>query len=255
MRSPRELPGSSRPHARYHGRSRRCARPSAELAQLDILVNNAGIGLVGNIEETELVGFRAALARQRDGHVSGDAGGACPSCSTRKGCVVNIGSVAGLVGVKRRFAYCATKGAVVAMTRQLAVDYAGTAARELHLSRERWRRRSSKATSRSSTSTRRRRCARNCMRASRSAAWDVPKKSPTWRSTWLGGSGIRHRIGDHDRRRLDRGIGGPLRQVAALDRRTRVRRAVGRSDLLIATLGGDGRPVLRFSWAISCSRI
>jgi NAD(P)-dependent dehydrogenase (short-subunit alcohol dehydrogenase family) len=36
---------------------------------------------------------------------------------------VNIGSVAGLVGVKKRFAYCATKGAVVAMTRQLAVDY------------------------------------------------------------------------------------------------------------------------------------
>jgi NAD(P)-dependent dehydrogenase (short-subunit alcohol dehydrogenase family) len=38
---------------------------------------------------------------------------------------VNIGSVAGLIGVKRRFAYCATKGAVVAMSRQLAVDYAG----------------------------------------------------------------------------------------------------------------------------------
>ncbi|HXJ43616.1 MAG TPA: SDR family oxidoreductase, partial [Bryobacteraceae bacterium] len=29
----------------------------------------------------------------------------------------------GVVGVKRRFAYCGTKGAVVAMTRQLAVDY------------------------------------------------------------------------------------------------------------------------------------
>ena len=39
------------------------------------------------------------------------------------GSVVNIGSVAGQVGVKRRFAYCATKGAVLAMTRQLAVDY------------------------------------------------------------------------------------------------------------------------------------
>lgn len=37
--------------------------------------------------------------------------------------MVNISSVAGLIGVKRRFAYCATKGAVVAMTRQLAVDY------------------------------------------------------------------------------------------------------------------------------------
>jgi NAD(P)-dependent dehydrogenase (short-subunit alcohol dehydrogenase family) len=31
--------------------------------------------------------------------------------------------VAGMVGVKRRFAYCATKGAVLAMTRQVAVDY------------------------------------------------------------------------------------------------------------------------------------
>ena len=39
------------------------------------------------------------------------------------GNIMNIGSVAGLVGIKKRFAYCATKGAVVAMTRQLAVDY------------------------------------------------------------------------------------------------------------------------------------
>jgi 2-keto-3-deoxy-L-fuconate dehydrogenase len=37
---------------------------------------------------------------------------------------VNIGSVAGSVGVKQRFAYCASKGAVLAMTRQIAVDYA-----------------------------------------------------------------------------------------------------------------------------------
>jgi len=37
---------------------------------------------------------------------------------------VNIGSVAGQVGVKQRFAYCASKGAVLAMTRQIAVDYA-----------------------------------------------------------------------------------------------------------------------------------
>jgi NAD(P)-dependent dehydrogenase (short-subunit alcohol dehydrogenase family) len=41
------------------------------------------------------------------------------------GSIVNLGSVAGLVGIKLRFAYCATKGAVVAMTRQLAVEYAG----------------------------------------------------------------------------------------------------------------------------------
>ena len=40
-----------------------------------------------------------------------------------RGVIVNIGSVAGLIGVKKRFAYCATKGAVIALTRQLAVDY------------------------------------------------------------------------------------------------------------------------------------
>src|SRR6185312_4234438 len=48
---------------------------------------------------------------------------AIPLLLSSHGSVVNIGSVAGVVGVKRRFAYCATKGAVVAMTRQLAVDY------------------------------------------------------------------------------------------------------------------------------------
>ncbi|MCI0364321.1 MAG: SDR family oxidoreductase, partial [Phycisphaerales bacterium] len=48
---------------------------------------------------------------------------AMPLLVASHGVIVNIGSVAGLVGVKRRFAYCATKGAVVAMTRQIAVDY------------------------------------------------------------------------------------------------------------------------------------
>ena len=99
--------------------------------QLDILVNNAGIGHVGSIETTEASDFdrllnvnvravylvtRAFLpfllaSEQRTGHV---------------GAIVNIGSVAGMVGIKQRFAYCTTKGAVIAMTRQLAVEYPKT---------------------------------------------------------------------------------------------------------------------------------
>ena len=39
------------------------------------------------------------------------------------GSIVNIGSVAGLVGIKRRFRLLRDEGAVVAMTRQLAVEY------------------------------------------------------------------------------------------------------------------------------------
>jgi NAD(P)-dependent dehydrogenase (short-subunit alcohol dehydrogenase family) len=103
----------------------------ANLQRLDILVNNAGIGHVGSIQQTEPEDFdrllnvnvravylvtRAFLPRLL---ATGEAGG-------RVGTVVNIASVAGLVGIKQRFAYCTTKGAVVAMTRQIAVEYPKT---------------------------------------------------------------------------------------------------------------------------------
>jgi len=42
------------------------------------------------------------------------------------GAIVNIASIAGMVGVKQRFAYCTSKGAILAMTRQLAIDYPKT---------------------------------------------------------------------------------------------------------------------------------
>ena len=101
------------------------------LARLDILVNNAGIGHVGSIETTEpedfdklmnvnvravyLVtrGFLPLLLRSEN-------------TGRRTGTIVNIASVAGQVGIKQRFAYCTTKGAVIAMTRQLAVEYPKT---------------------------------------------------------------------------------------------------------------------------------
>ena len=103
----------------------------AQLERLDILVNNAGIGHVGSIEQTEPEDFDRLLnVNVRSVYLvtraflpllltaSGDGGPV--------GTVVNIASVAGLVGIKQRFAYCTTKGAVVAMTRQLAVEYPKT---------------------------------------------------------------------------------------------------------------------------------
>jgi 2-keto-3-deoxy-L-fuconate dehydrogenase len=94
------------------------------LSGLDILVNNAGIGMVGSIEETEAGDF----ARLYRVNVEGTylvSRAALPLLLESQGSIVNIGSVAGLVGLKRRFAYCTTKGAVVAMSRQMAVEYAG----------------------------------------------------------------------------------------------------------------------------------
>lgn len=90
--------------------------------KLDILVNNAGIGLVGGVEETSLSDFQRIFRVNVEGLFLVTRG-AMPLLLASHGCIVNIGSVAGLIGVKKRFAYCGTKGAVVALTRQLAVDY------------------------------------------------------------------------------------------------------------------------------------
>jgi len=103
----------------------------SQLSRLDILINNAGIGHVGSIQQTEPEDFDRLLnVNVRAVYLvtraflslllaSGEAGGPV-------GTIVNIASVAGLVGIKQRFAYCTTKGAVVAMTRQIAVEYAKT---------------------------------------------------------------------------------------------------------------------------------
>jgi 2-keto-3-deoxy-L-fuconate dehydrogenase len=97
----------------------------AQLTSLDILVNNAGVGLVGDIEHTEEDDFDRIMAvNVRSVYLVTRA--LLPLLLDSHGSIVNIGSVAGLVGLRQRFAYCASKGAVVAMTRQLAVEYPRT---------------------------------------------------------------------------------------------------------------------------------
>lgn len=102
-------------------------RSAAErLGRLDVLVNNAGIGLVGSVEETEAPDWDRLMAVNVGGvyRCSRVAVRLMLSQDPPGGSVINIASVAALVGLERRFAYSATKGAVVAMTRQMAVDYA-----------------------------------------------------------------------------------------------------------------------------------
>jgi 2-keto-3-deoxy-L-fuconate dehydrogenase len=115
----------------------------SHLTRLDILVNNAGIGHVGSIEQTEPDDFdrllnvnvrsvylvtRAflPLLLAAAGNVASVASSVPIGSNLPVGSIVNIASVAGLVGIKQRFAYCTTKGAIVAMTRQLAVEYPKT---------------------------------------------------------------------------------------------------------------------------------
>jgi 2-keto-3-deoxy-L-fuconate dehydrogenase len=95
---------------------------AANIADLDILVNNAGIGLVGDIEHTSPEDFHRVM-RVNVTSVFYMTQAFLPALLRSRGSIVNIASVAGLVGIKQRFAYCTSKGAVVAITRQLAVEY------------------------------------------------------------------------------------------------------------------------------------
>ncbi len=95
---------------------------AAQLERLDILVNNAGIAHVGDIAHVEPDDFdRLMNVNVKAVYLVTRA--FLPLLLRNHGSIVNIGSVAGLIGLKQRFAYSTTKGAVIAMTRQLAVDY------------------------------------------------------------------------------------------------------------------------------------
>jgi len=92
-------------------------------ARLDILVNNAGISHIGTIEDTA----PEDLDRIYRVNVVGVylcARAALPVMLRQGGGVIlNMASVASLIGIPDRFAYSMSKGAVLTMTRSIAVDY------------------------------------------------------------------------------------------------------------------------------------
>jgi len=91
--------------------------------RIDILVNNAGIAHVGTLECTD----EADMDRLYAVNVKGVylcARAVVPKMVERGGGVIlNMASIASLVGVPERFAYSMTKGAVLTMTMSIAVDY------------------------------------------------------------------------------------------------------------------------------------
>ena len=90
---------------------------------LDVLANVAGIGSTTTAPDTPLAVWEDVLAVNATGTFL-CCKHAIPDMVARGGgAIVNTGSVAGMVGLRNRAAYCASKGAVIALTRALAVDH------------------------------------------------------------------------------------------------------------------------------------
>jgi NAD(P)-dependent dehydrogenase (short-subunit alcohol dehydrogenase family) len=91
---------------------------------LDVLCNNAGVGLLRSVAETTAEEYDLVFDTNVRG-IFNCSRFAIPRLIARGGgSIVNVASVASFVGFENDAAYCASKGAVLALTRQMALDYA-----------------------------------------------------------------------------------------------------------------------------------
>jgi len=93
----------------------------AALGRLDILVNSAGIGTKGNVETETLADWRRTQAVNVEGTFLGCREAVRVMKETGGGSIVNLSSVAGIIGDAQTIAYCASKGAVRLLTKSAAL--------------------------------------------------------------------------------------------------------------------------------------
>jgi len=95
-----------------------------EFGTLDCLVNSAGIYIPADISETSDDDWRTTMSINVDVpfYLSRSA---LPHLLRTSGSIVNIASDWGLQGGERALAYCASKGAIVLLTKAMALDHSG----------------------------------------------------------------------------------------------------------------------------------
>lgn len=98
----------------------------SRLGGLDLLVNNAGRIVFRSLTDTTDEDFDGLMATNARGtFVHCRAAMPALESSPRGGAVVNVASISGVVGLADQCAYSATKGAIVQITRALAIEYGG----------------------------------------------------------------------------------------------------------------------------------
>jgi NAD(P)-dependent dehydrogenase (short-subunit alcohol dehydrogenase family) len=103
----------------------RAVRKTAErFGQLNILVNNAGVLSASTVEGIAEQEWDRLMAANLKGPFLMSRAALPEFRKVGGGAIVNIGSVLGLVAMKNRAAYCASKGGVTMLTKAMAVDHA-----------------------------------------------------------------------------------------------------------------------------------
>ena len=97
--------------------------------RLDILVNNAGIGQVGTIEQTSGEDMDRLYAVNVKGVFNLSKAFVTGMIERKRGTIINMASIGGVVGIRDRLAYCMTKFAVVGITKAMALDHAAQGVR------------------------------------------------------------------------------------------------------------------------------
>ena len=101
----------------------------AAFGTIDVLCNNAGIGSTTDAIACDVDEWDRVFAVNARGVFLGTKYALPTMLEQGGGAIINTASVAGMVGLRDRAAYCASKGAVIAFTKQIAVQYAGTGVR------------------------------------------------------------------------------------------------------------------------------
>lgn len=92
--------------------------------EINILYNNAGIGSTGSVDVADEQDWDRCFAINAKGTFLCSRAVVPSMLEAGGGSIINQGSVAALVGIPNFAAYCAAKGAVVALTRAMSVDLA-----------------------------------------------------------------------------------------------------------------------------------